>query len=366
MKFKEEKGYDPIGDIICDSESQTELTIEMENGITETEYKDVYLVEYGDNILYYSEKYDAEFREIWDKMDKTDFGYTYDWYPHELNYYIRKKLEEIDNHLRQEDTIICALESQSELTIAEEIAKEEYNRVYTYDYYGTKYYYSKKYEDEFNLLWNEMMKSCSDDDYNWNSYFWDKFIMEKINAEVEHDLCELDKIVCDMEYQTELIDEGGMDEGYITEFEKWQLSELERIGNQYNDVEYWLDNFNENDIKEFKIWFKDSFSNRTLGFSSEIKMYCWSELFTKWLMGTCAFFLWEDYHIQKDGGFGCGYSKIYEILCSFADEPFEEDLSMYRVGKDFSMEDFHKGYNPLENYICFLESKSEPQDNELE
>ena len=247
MILKEDfkKGYDPIGNIICDLESQTELTIADE--IAEEEYNRVYTIDYYGNFYVYSKKYDDEFKLIWDKMDKSIFVGDYNWYFDFLDKFIMDKLNAEEEHdLCELDEIVCALESQSDLLIADEIAEEEYNKVYYFDYYGTKFYYSKKYDNEFILIWNAILKSCSEDEYNWYSYFWNKFIMEKLNDEIY--LYELDGIDWDLEPQPGLTPEEEI-QYEQDELELEQINEVWKSIHGVVDDDWWCKSYNECELE---------------------------------------------------------------------------------------------------------------------
>jgi len=87
-----------------------------------------------------------------------------------------------------------------------------------------------------------------------------------------------------------------------------------------------IKNFNEESIRDFKVWFRDQFVYGIDIQENDHLKYKWSNDFTIALMNLSLIYLDDQYTLHSVGGWSPDWVKLEMFLESVANEPFEAEL----------------------------------------
>jgi hypothetical protein len=188
----------------------------------------------------------------------------------------------------------------------------------------------------------------------------------KNNKESENGYDLLVDVICEMEKLSE--PEMEIEQNDLLQF----CFEREELLNYLEESLQWLEKWSkkptETNIRAFKLWFKNQYSQHALGYSDEIFEYTWGDD----KIGAVIFEMTKiqlkneyDYYVM--GGNRMYADEVSNFIYAVADAPFikrkfgnKSNAQLPNKNSDFSYLDFIKGYDPMEEVILYLENQYEP------
>jgi hypothetical protein len=205
---------------------------------------------------------------------------------------------------------------------------QHYETIFFLDFYGNIFYYSKMMDDsQRNYYLSNGMTSIGFADLDYH-YYLELCFQAQMRAEEELllDQCinSLEENKCPLLEDLEIETEEQYSDDELTDLYYSEIYyELYQSG---CFIEKAIENFDQNSIRDFKIWFRDKFVHGVDINEEDHLKYKWNNELTLTLMNMSLRYLDDQYALHKVGGCCPSWDRLELFLHSLANEPFEAEL----------------------------------------